>query len=351
MLPGCEEKFVPVGAAVVGKRRRTSRTSSTCKFGPADAPEQNLKFTRPAVQFTRLLQRWRRAWSTRGVKGESIAEVSAALGCEPPLSVPKWVWKWAWEVFKAAMPLLHLFDRLRPSDTCVNLSVAWWKAIAGNRRGAITSDGGLAWDLLPPVTRHIVGYPLCLLFPRLHHQNVALRTAFLDAACQSEVRRAHAQGHRVRLVALGAGFDTRSLKFAGWDLVGSYEVDLPEVVAEKKRVLEERLLKRRPSLASVLPTLVPGDLNHAFSAFESLYEAIAQREMLDRGGGRERETETKTNAGMWQGPVHTVFVCEALMIYLRDGAPEVRCCPFAAYTHTHTHTHTQHTHTARTHTS
>ena len=216
MLPASEHKFCfPVGAAVIVHGRTRLRS------GPADAPEQNHKFTRPAVQFTRLLQRWRRAWSTRGVtaggkaeKGENIEEVSAALGCEPPLSVPKWVWKWAWEVFKAAMPLLHLFDRLRPSDTCVNLSVAWWKAIAGNRRGAITSDGGLAWDLLPPVTRHIVGYPLCLLFPRLHHQNVALRTAFLDAACQSEVRRAHAQGQRVRLVALGAGFDTRSLKFA-----------------------------------------------------------------------------------------------------------------------------------------
>ena len=39
----------------------------------------------------------------------------------------------AWEVFKAAIPLLHLFDRLRPGDTCLNLSVLWWKAIAGNR--------------------------------------------------------------------------------------------------------------------------------------------------------------------------------------------------------------------------
>ena len=95
------------------------------------------------------------------------------------------------------------------------------------------------------------------------------------------------------------------------------------MVAEKKRVLEQRLLRRRPALASVLPTLVPADLNHPFSAFESLYEAIAKGEKLDREGGGERDTETKKNPGMWHGPVHTIFVCEALMIYLQDGAPEV----------------------------
>jgi hypothetical protein len=224
-----------------------------------------------------LARRWTNGWRTRGVttngravpSGETLADVSGALGCEPPLSAPKWVWKMAWEVFKAALPLLHLFDRCKPGDTFLNLSVAWWKAMAGNRRGAVTADGGLAWDMLPPLTRWVLAYPLCLLFPRLHHQNVALRTAYLDSACRAEMKWAAEKGKAVRLVSLGAGFDTRSFKLAtipvnpsdlapagvasgGFGatpplragavaaLLDSYELDLPDVVAQKRRVIEER---------------------------------------------------------------------------------------------------------------
>ena len=163
------------------------------------------------------------------------------------------------EVFKAALPLLHLFDRCQPGDTFLNLSVAWWKAMAGNKRGAVTADGGLAWDMLPPLTRWILAYPFCLFFPRLHHQNVALRTAYLDASCRAEMKWAAENGKSVRLISLGAGFDTRSFKLAtipatpsdlapadvasggiGLPHLESYELDLENVVAQKRRVIEER---------------------------------------------------------------------------------------------------------------
>ena len=42
------------------------------------------------------------------------------------------------------------------------------------RRGAITSDGGLAWDLLPSITRQIVRYGLCLVDTR--HQYMCTHT-------------------------------------------------------------------------------------------------------------------------------------------------------------------------------
>ena len=73
----------------------------------------------------------------------------------------------------------HRWDDCAPTDTNVNLWVCWLKAIGGNSpRGY--PDEALAYDLLPPVTRRVVARPLARLYPLLHHQNVALRTAFLD---------------------------------------------------------------------------------------------------------------------------------------------------------------------------
>ena len=61
-----------------------------------------------------------------------------------------------------------------------NLSVLWWKAIAGNCLFSKGQDGGVAFDMLPRFTRSVVRFPLSYLYPPLHHQNVAMRTVFLD---------------------------------------------------------------------------------------------------------------------------------------------------------------------------
>ena len=61
-----------------------------------------------------------------------------------------------------------------------NLSVLWWKAIAGNCLFSKGHDGGVAHDMLPSFTRSLVRFPLSYLYPLLHHQNVAMRTVFLD---------------------------------------------------------------------------------------------------------------------------------------------------------------------------
>ena len=100
------------------------------------------------------------------------------------------------------LPHLHSWDRAAPADTCVNLVVVWLKAIAGNRRGEGTADGGAAYAMLPHFTRRVVAWPLCYLYPRLHHANVALRTAYLDQQVERELS---AAGQRpTRVVVLGA---------------------------------------------------------------------------------------------------------------------------------------------------
>ena len=110
-----------------------------------------------------------------------LKNIAQKLGIPPPFNAPKIVWSLCWKVQCFFLPLLHFFDKYVPSDTCLNLAVLWWKAIAGDR---------IAFDLLPSLTRSVVRWPLRLLYPRLHHQNVALRTKFLDKALRNEIQMA-----------------------------------------------------------------------------------------------------------------------------------------------------------------
>jgi len=69
--------------------------------------------------------------------------------------------------------------------------------------------------------------------------------------------------------------------------------------------------------------MLESDLNRPQIAFEKLFEAIsapaesragdAQAGGAGAGAGDE--------AAAVEGDVHTIFVCEAVMIYLADGAP------------------------------
>ena len=152
--------------------------------------------------------RWQRAWQRRGVyEGRPdtvpLDVAAASLGVDPPWKAPRWAWRTAWRVGQQSMPLLHRWDGCRPTDTNVNLWVCWLKAIAGNQQQRRrwwqwrrdgnhgsddgSDDDGLAYELLPPVTRRVVARPLASFYPPLHHQNVAMRTVFLDRAVEAEL--------------------------------------------------------------------------------------------------------------------------------------------------------------------
>ena len=200
--------------------------------------------------------------------------------------------------------------------------------------------------MLPPFTRNIVRYPLSWLYPNLHHQNVALRTLYLDQLLLSELKSntydVNSQNdndhrsmndtsniptstainsdieskRRYRIVTLGGGFDTRSIRFAlktrqqqhrhnnnqqKQDLIQSpsifnlpimkwmkrkisrtttstsyddnyinnnvfefYEIDLPHVI-EQKRIILKRFLQRRKLFhgnTEILPKLYEANLNN-----------------------------------------------------------------------------------------
>ena len=257
---------------------------------------------------------WRRAWQRRGVypdRPDTLDAASATLGISAPWRAPRWVWAAAWRGGKRVLPFLHRWDECAPADTCVNLNVCWLKAIAGNRRGdARLRDGGLAYDLLPPVTRRVVAWPLCCLFPPLHHQNVALRTAYLDGAVTAAL--ADDDLARAMLVSVGAGFDVRAFRVA--DGLRCAEIDLPDVVSQKRALLA-RLARRRPAARARVDALAFATGNLSVRS-----EAVAALRQVLRGGGGGGGSPTP--------PRHVVYVVEALLIYLppESGEALLRAC-------------------------
>ena len=228
--------------------------------------------------------------------GELVGAAAAARVARPLARAPHAAWKTAWRIGKRVIPMWHAFEA-SPSaaDTDVNLSCLWWKALA-ERQGHI-DDGGVAFDLLPSVTRRAVAWPLCLLYPPLHSQTVALRTAFIDACVAHEVARPGAPAGTARVVVLGSGLDGRSVAMGGGGDMGEwYEIDRPAVVATKRAMLQ-RLIRRRRRREVRLPRLIGADLAEEGQAEAALAEALG----------------TGTSTG------RVVVVIEALLIYI---APE-----------------------------
>ena len=218
----------------------------------------------------------------------------------------------AWKLHKRLLPVLHSTDRCRPPDSSLNIACMWWKALAGNDKSSPAYDRGLAYDLLPSGWRNVVRPRR--LYPRLHHGNVELRTAYLDGAVADAAREARRDGRgdgaRIRLVCLGAGYDTRGVKMLERGLVDEVvELDLPTVVAAKKRLFA-RLLRRRPGLRSLqMPTLVPADFNDDPAVLEQkLGVALDEGITADPLAPAEKD---------W----YTIFVFEGVMIYLKEGVP------------------------------
>ena len=236
----------------------------------------------------------------------SPKEIAAKLNVQPTKEASAKQWKRAWKFHKKMIPILHSTDSCKPPDTSLNLACMWWKALSGNDVSSPAYDGQLAYDLLPSAWRLLVSRRIRKMYPRLHHGNVELRTAYLDDAVQKEVEYAHSlkQNCKIRLICMGAGYDTRGIKMLERKIVDEVmELDLEQVVQAKERLFS-RLLKRRPWLKDLnMPLLVPSDFNRVEEVKQVLNQVID-----DSMQGKEEE---------W----YTIVVFEGVMIYLNDGAP------------------------------
>jgi len=185
----------------------------------------------------------------------------------------------------------------------LNIACMWWKALSGNDKSSPVYDNGLAYDLLPSGWRKLVKFNR--FYPRLHHANVELRTAYLDNAVfqiVNNIKNVHS-AVKILLICMGAGYDTRGIKMLERGIVNSVvEMDLPEVVKAKHRLMN-RLRKRRPSLNNItMPSLIPVDFNKI---------PDVQKELERELGSLARNPEK------W----HTIFVFEGVMIYLNENIP------------------------------
>lgn len=230
--------------------------------------------------------------------------IAAKLGVKPTKEASAKTWQRAWKLHKRLIPLLHSTDGCKPPDSSLNLACMWWKGLSGNDKSSPVYDNELAYDLLPSGWRRILR--LRRLYPRLHHGNVELRTAYLDgqiAQIVEEQKVANKKQPKIRLVCMGAGYDTRGIKMTERKLVDQVvELDLPEVVNAKERLFQ-RLLKRRPWLTEfTMPSLVPSNFNDVPDVEQKLRNSLLPN---------------KDDEEDW----YTIFVFEGVMIYLNDGVP------------------------------
>ena len=166
-----------------------------------------------------------------------------------PPNTLRWVRSTALRLHSWILPILHAFDECLSFDTCYNMHVLWWKAISGN-------DDGISYDLLPPFTRIIVSKPFRWLYPPFHHKIVEIRTKFLDKIFLKEVINVDCLP---RAIVIGSGFDSRSLRlsrYAEW-----IELDLPQVIEQRKCMLQRFLSRRKKPKDFNIPRLISTDVN------------------------------------------------------------------------------------------
>jgi hypothetical protein len=218
---------------------------------------------------------------------------------------PPWFWRLCWRLHGRLLPILHAFDRARTRDLENCLKCLWCKAVNGLNPKSPAFDSRLAYDMLPSITRWAARFPF-QFYPPLVHYIIELRTVFLNCALQEEIQRIHDddQDCKIRLITLGAGYDTRSVKFLNEDgtarLDDAWELDMQPVI-KSKSVMLERLQIRRPS--ERLPSLVEQDLRD----LKGLEKNLDQIMTTD-------QTKVDSNLGRW----HTIFLVEGVLIYLKE---------------------------------
>ena len=150
------------------------------------------------------------------------------------------------QVFEVAFKLLYIGDESGIRDSSKNLRVLWTRALL-NTLGKIQDD--IAYELLPAKTRALVG-PGAKIFwdgtPMVSKLGwIVDRTKWIDSAMDEFLADTAGEPYR-QVVVLGAGYDTRSLRYraAGLQFI---EVDLPDISATKKTMQVDAVAMPPPS--------------------------------------------------------------------------------------------------------
>ena len=230
------------------------------------------------------------------------------------------------KVFDTAWPLLYAFDEDGKQDgvrdSSKNLRVLWTRALLHNL-GRIEDD--VAFRFLPAGTRQLVGKAAAATLwsspvgaPAVEKLGwIVNRTNFIDAQLQAFLDETSEEAGKRQVVLLGAGYDTRALRFArpGLQFI---EVDLPDIASAKAAMIARVFgdgtatangaSSSSSSSSSAPPTPPPPkhvgfDLNGIATEQRSL---VAE---LQAAGGLELDES-----------VPTMIICEAVLFYLMPDA-------------------------------
>ena len=237
------------------------------------------------------------------------------------------------KVFETAWPLLYAFDSEGKQDgvrdSSKNLRVLWTRALL-SKLGRIEDE--VAFELLPTGTRQLVGNFLASTLwsspvgaPAVDKLGwIVNRTNFIDGQLQAfldetEEGGQEGGGSKRQVVVLGAGYDTRSLRFQRPGLQ-FFEVDLPDIASAKAGMLG-RFLERREAV--VRPKHVGFDLNDIATKKSSLVEELVKGSgVISGGGGGGGGGGGDSNAVRLDldPAVPTMVICEAVLFYLQPDA-------------------------------
>ena len=277
-------------------------------------------------------------------------QVASQLGLRPPLLVPPWVTKLSRKMDRCTLSVMCALDdcfsrrrQRRLVNSKLSLQVLIWKARATSCCNDPTSpayDEGLAYDMLPPLLRLVVVLNRC--WPKLMvHTIMEIRSVYLDKCIKQIVELVRAQNKdssssssspgkttKIRLISMGAGYDVRSMKLRLQNLVDeAVELDLPEVVQAKTRLLQsKRLLQRRRRLVTGdwLPKLYAVNLNDVQGTRETLQQIIMQQSAATSRMNKSDDTgdDDDDDDVEW----HNIFLFEAVLMYLDHPKELLQAC-------------------------
>lgn len=213
--------------------------------------------------------------------------------------------RWSWRIHGKILPLLHWWERT--ADVHVNLRVLWNKALPSVDAQSFAYEHPYFWtyNMLPYSSRWILNLPNWV-FPRWMHAVIELRTVYLNQAIEREIQYAQAAttSAKIRLVVLGGGYDTRSIRLlTNHKIQEAWELDLPKVTEAKSRLMK-RLCRRIPRNAAAdfadSIHFLPVNLNDLDQVESTLLQII------------ENGTES----------CYTIVISEAICMYLDPNIPD-----------------------------
>jgi hypothetical protein len=236
--------------------------------------------------------------SSVGNQTSANNDIFAVLNVAPPTKGLTLLRRISWRTHSSLLPLLHWKDKARAQDVDVNLRVLWNKVITSLDKNSPAYEPERWTFHMLPWSRWILRMIPIRLFPRWLHANIELRTVYLNKAVDREIDQVPV-GTKIRIVTVGGGYDSRpSRLLASNRIQQACELDLPNVVASK-RIMLERLFQRRkiPTDAVQLSGVDLNDLDLVQTTLENIVKDDKRNE--------------------W----HTIVVSEAVLMYLDEGVP------------------------------